>query len=1158
MTVESMLIAKNRSQFNNIVNFMRSLIFMNTVEAEKQETTTTRNNYNEYEGAYLKLDSSLSYNFTKQQLLDYGFSESEATKYTNDPKAFQTAYMNGNTLCKVFLNSLRKKRVNEYTENNPYYRQFCGLPSDKSQYIYVTNDDKNSDDDPQYVLLHQVTVDKYPKTYARLFYERDVEKIYSDHKDYMYLQFLENPIDPYTIRNYEIFDIVYYDDSILSGSEIMYWFEAYKYAKNEIMQNDYIEAFETSYSAYVNVELVFILSFAFNIYCGKMLEKYAVRDYTDTEIIDIIESNGLSELKSLDISLLRRVVERLPDLKAYTGTEKVIDIIFDIVADASISVKRFYLKKKYTVDTQGNTNVDSNGLYNQKVDLVFQEKTIKRGVLSTDIIDNEYPYDNIVKDDDTWAGTTNIIDSDEKAAIKSAMKNELLKADFSNVITKYISVSKIIDMEVKLTEISNKLGLFYQYMNEKNNKISSDKIIYEGIETTALSLYAAWCIIFGKLNGLSDPDAIPLDKTIIEGIMKLRTTDRVSADALELSNVVIDLGAGTYPVLSEVTNSSGSTKLLSEIVESRLEGAKAKHPKFSHFSLKRTAQTPIEYQIKAISTYSSGNVENETIAYDQRENLSKTEVITETDSNGKTRKKTTITKYIINGSVKTSTDTDVEDGFDEENIVDTSKDISYVENPDNRKVYMYDIVTANKISLSGTQGITTSGLSPVYSYSKDDWYDGLYAYDGNNISEYTIKETMEDSNGKKNIKITEYSYKLTSPVAYVSNHYETTEDGFDISDPNIIKTSTTDKTVNPNFLKVYMYNNGEWTDTVNAWKETSLTVNNQRYITVPDGASFSLYAIYNYATTVGDYLTEDEIKKYLVSFKPMETLTIDELYDDYDANYEIIEAIKDKISKTCDFTEYQIWDTIYRANMTYHTLYSLFEGAKNYSEYIKGVSEEFYEYLDNAITSCETDNELKALMTKLYTAYKEYIEDISENNATIYTDESDIAGGEDLDQVTKLFEQFVSLYTQLYNSSYSITYDNENENSLILLYSTVKQQLTNGAIDFLELVDLQHRSKLYTNYEDWLILVYYFTAKLKSKYYETLDLSAGYYKLNGKTDAFSRPEYDFIEDDHIHDVLMTRLGQFLELKLEKYKEEKRTLNDETVGLTYDIVGDKIK
>ena len=123
---------------------------------------------------------------------------------------------------------------------------------------------------------------------------------------------------PYEIRTKEQLDICYYDQSILSGSELQYWFECYEKARNEIMLNDYVEAFETTYKAYTNVMLISILSLAFNLYCSKMLERFAVRDFTDSEIYDIIESNDLSELKSLDISLLRRIVDKLPDLKAYT------------------------------------------------------------------------------------------------------------------------------------------------------------------------------------------------------------------------------------------------------------------------------------------------------------------------------------------------------------------------------------------------------------------------------------------------------------------------------------------------------------------------------------------------------------------------------------------------------------------------------------------------------------------------------------------------------------------------------------------------------------------------------------------------------------------------------------------------------------------------
>ena len=178
MTIESVLIAKNRDQFNNIISFMKSLIFKNETEANEVETVDTLENFNRYEYAYIQKDSSLSYSFSKQQLIDFGFTEQQSKKYFEDPRLFQTEYMNGNVLCKLFLNKLRKQRVDEYIENNPYYRQFCGLPYDESQYISVLNNDRKDESEPETIYLHEVNTDKYPNTYSRLFYEREVEKIY--------------------------------------------------------------------------------------------------------------------------------------------------------------------------------------------------------------------------------------------------------------------------------------------------------------------------------------------------------------------------------------------------------------------------------------------------------------------------------------------------------------------------------------------------------------------------------------------------------------------------------------------------------------------------------------------------------------------------------------------------------------------------------------------------------------------------------------------------------------------------------------------------------------------------------------------------------------------------------------------------------------------
>lgn len=1143
MTIESMLLAKNRDQFNNIINFMRSLIFMNNIEAEEVETTDTLENYERYEGAYLAHDSSLSYNYSVQQLVDFGFLPLEAEKYYEDPKTFQTDVMNGNALCKAFLNSLRKQRVKEYVENNPYYRQFCGLPYDSDQYISVINNDRNSENDPETIYLHEVNITDYPNTYARLYYERDIDKIYKDH-NYMYLIFIENPMDPYVVRNKEQFDICYYDNTILSTSELQYWFEVYNKARNEIMLNDYIEAFQYSYKAYNNVELMFILSLTFNLYCGKMLEKYAVRDFTDTEVLDIIESNDLNELKSLSMSLLRKIVDRLPDLKAYTGTERVIDIIFDIVADSSISVKRYYLKKKYNVDTEGNTVIDQTQLYDKSVDLVFEEKTIKKGETSTDNFDQEYDYSTVAMTDDTWGGTYDAETEEQKLAIKEAMKKELLKADFSSVMTKYISVSKIVDMNVKIIDLSNKLGLIYQYCKNKNNKISNDKVIYDGIETTALSIYAAWCIVYGMINGLSDPDKIPSDSTIVEGVMKLRSTNKLQADALAVADLVIDLGKGNFSESETITNDKSEDIKLKDYLDGITETVSSKHPKFSHFSLKKIALDEIDFTPHACYTF-TGNIANESIGYDSRKNIKSEQIITETDNENRTKVTKTTIHYGLNNNTESVEVVSIDDGFDENNIVNNvTEDPVYTENPDYRKLFMYNTIVDSYIKASGTSKVYELGLFPISSYNEDDLFDSIYAYDSNRFSSYTEITTWVDGSGNTHKEYSEYKYTPSSNLPVLNKTWQTTDKDFDITDPNVVKTTKTETIANTDYLKVYVYNNGDWEEVNTGWSEMTLTVDKNRNIIIPAGASFNLYEVFDYVDTVGDYLTEEEIEKYLVSFNNASSMTVEELFSQYDKNYEIIEAIKEKINKTYGFQEYQIWETLYNANMAYMTINDMFNGASNYSEYIKSVSTEMYEHIDGLLSSITELSDLIDLEKKLHEAYGDYIEDLSEGNAKVYSSEADVAGGEDLTDITKLFEQFVSLYTQLLKSSYNVSYDNESSNSLILLYSAVRQTLNSKEYDMLELVDQIYRDKLVTNAEDFLELTEFIISKLNEKHYEYMDLLTGYYKKG--TTTYS--DDDFVTDEPYKDILSTISRDYFDLRGEIVHDIKKDKYKEIIGL----------
>lgn len=834
MTVESLLIAKNRDKFSNLISFMRSMIVKNEVEADEVETTDTAHAYALYENAYFQRDSSLSYKLNKQDMLDFGFAPLDVDKYLADPTTFQTAYMRKNALCKSYMTKLRKQRVSEYVENNKYYRQFCGLPYDEEQYILVTNNDAVDPSDPEAINLHEVTLAKYPKTFGRLYYERDIELIYKKY-DYLYLTFLEHPMTPYSIRSKEQFEICYYDTTLLDASELQYWFEVFNISRSEILEIDYIEAFQGNYKAYVNTMYLFILSYAFNLYCSKMLEKYAVRDYSDSEIYDILDSNGLGNLKSLNIALLRRLVSRLPDLRNYIGTNKVIDILFDIVADESLTIKRYYLSKKYKTNLNGDTNIDATQMYDDSVDLVFVEKTTNKGSSTNESIDVEYPYETVTMDDDTWGGTGDIEDKDLKLAVKEDIKRQLLAVDFNTIMTKYIGLTKIVDLYAKMAEVDYKLGLFFQFCKDINNIFDNGSITFDGMDTSPLCIYAAWCFTYRTLNELSDPDYIVSDTSILEGIMKLRTTDKLTIDAHDMMDISIDLGNG-------------------------------------------------------------------------------------------------------------------------------------------------------------------------------------------------------------------YERKLK------------------------------------------------------------------------------------------DYFTEEELTNYLVSFNVNENSSISDLYSEYDKNYKIIKAIEDKIVNTYNYDEYIVWNTIRKANMTSHVISDLFGNAQSYSEYLMANDNSFFNHFYKMLGEADTKSKLINLNDKLYEAFSNYLKTATDNVAIYAVDEDDIVGGENLADISLLFNQFMSVYTQLYKQDSHVLYDNRLEDTLALLYATSADVFKTTDVDIFELVGKTLSDK-FASYgiHDYLELLHFI-----------------------KDTISSSDNFELILDVVEHTELRKFVNfEYLEFIYKLNKDIRKTIGTSDLSLSYELISDKI-
>ena len=541
MTIEQKLLGKNREAFDRLVAMFQSLVVKDEVEAEACETAQSIRNYYNYEGAFESNDTFFDYDITVDLLKSHNFSQDSAEYFAKNIDEMQSFYNLQEPKFVALLQKFRKQRTENYIEQNAYYRPFLGLPASESEYIEVTNYDN-----PLVKLyLHEVN-NSTPKTKQKLFFEREIEK-YKKQYSYSYLRFIESPFSPYEIRNKENFAIIYYDATALEAEEKTIFFEAYYTARREIFMHDYVEAFAKSYNAYNVIMYSFILFYTFNLYCTKSLDRYAVRNYTKEEIYDILDSNGLGNLKNFDISLLRNLVSHLTDLKQYIGTPKVIDYILDIINDKSINIKRLYLSKKYNIDpVDRHVEIDKDSFYDKSVELIFKEKIIKEATDKTDqtLKEDVHSYESIVSEDKTWGGFGTKTTNKKYNEASKRFKKEILSKSFSTIPTKYLILNKVIDIYKIVLDMNHKVGLYYQIMEERNFPIRTATAYFEGYEVTPISIYAAWCYLYGYFNGLTEPEYIVSDASTIEGVMKLRNFANVEEMADELSSYEIDLGDG--------------------------------------------------------------------------------------------------------------------------------------------------------------------------------------------------------------------------------------------------------------------------------------------------------------------------------------------------------------------------------------------------------------------------------------------------------------------------------------------------------------------------------------------------------------------------------------------------------------------------------------
>lgn len=523
MAVENYFLSREgRILTNKILKFMRSLIIKINPEAESEETKETYLAWKRYQYAYEGTDDVYAYDYTRVDCINSGMPNDYINEHRilDKDKAYALQLKNDHFVIQL-LSYLRKERINNYKEKNTYYAQFIGKPR-SGQEIRIGNRDKNDPSDPDFLNIEDINLHDYPYTYEYVFVGGLINEIIEKHPSYYYLRFLENPMSIYQVRKMEQFDILYSDTSLLRDYELNNFYKIYNQKKIYMQELMYIEGFNSRFDMYPFMMELLLLQDVFMSFFNSYMDNFALANYSDQEIFDILDSYNLSSLKKVRISTLRKIIRDIPDLMELRGSDLIIEKLLDIVADDSVTIKRYYLSKIYPIGSTGQIDIDTTKTYEDNIDIVFKEKIIREG--KTKLDESTVKYDEFSGDDDTWGGELEGLSDDEKMKIKKQFKRELLQMDFSNILTKYLTISSTVNSYTKQVDMQNMLGLLWQYLNknEQNNFLINEEIEFESYKIKGLELYAAICWFHQYFSGVSEPEVINIRNMNISNIIALR------------------------------------------------------------------------------------------------------------------------------------------------------------------------------------------------------------------------------------------------------------------------------------------------------------------------------------------------------------------------------------------------------------------------------------------------------------------------------------------------------------------------------------------------------------------------------------------------------------------------------------------------------------
>lgn len=414
--------------------------------AASMETIESRKNGDQYVAAVLKSDKFTSY-------ISYGYDVLVAAGL--NPVDAAICMYNRDKIPKEkrqkVLEEQRKYIIENYEEQNNYYRMLCGLP--------------DMDDVYQIWLPYEVYL-KYnitPMAVHLIDHNKllilesmgELQPIIDENPDVKYLRHLGvKRIDPSASRLADNFQVLYFPK--LDGGDVFYkdFMNTYEECREYFLTVIYNQYHSGRYQHYDQCLAFDILIMTIGKIIPKSMQRYVEREFYDVDTVRIfLESYGIKYNSIFTLAQLKLIAKNLNMLLKSKSSDKVFLDILELLGYSNFNIMKYYLIKQQRFDEEGKpifvykTEQDENGNDIEVLDRskMFDHFFVKAEIGTYDVQDamhdavNRLEYRDVVTEDEYWIEDKTLVD-------------KLNEAEFNYIETKYMDITVIYRMHAILFE----------------------------------------------------------------------------------------------------------------------------------------------------------------------------------------------------------------------------------------------------------------------------------------------------------------------------------------------------------------------------------------------------------------------------------------------------------------------------------------------------------------------------------------------------------------------------------------------------------------------------------------------------------------------------------------------------------------------------------